>query len=203
MLDTRGPRANATTSAKPTPPQTRLMTVTDQVRFDSRGQFCSEIWARFLAQNCGANLAPTSKERTVRSLEVGATSCPTIWAQLWFSAFGHPSTAHRPKVDPSAWHADTTSHAVGDGGVGEDGCATKAKAAHTRKHNMKLCEGTTLTPLRSTEKPSHIDAQLMMVIMLMMMMMAEVVLASEHNTYYVHTHVCDCECQTQATPMPL
>ena len=49
------------------------MTVTDQVRFDSRGQFCSEIWARFLAQNCGANLAPTSKERTVRSLEVGAT----------------------------------------------------------------------------------------------------------------------------------
>ena len=88
------------------------MTVTDQVRFDSRGQFCSEIWARFLAQNCGANLAPTSKERTVRSFEVGATSCLTIWAQLWLSTFMLiSSTAHGAKVDPSTCHADSAAYA--------------------------------------------------------------------------------------------
>ena len=53
LFDTRGPRANATTNAIPTPPQTRLMAVPDQVRFHPGGQFCFEIWARFLAQNCG------------------------------------------------------------------------------------------------------------------------------------------------------
>ena len=59
---------------------------------------------------------------------------------------------------------------VGDGDAGKGGGPMKPGAAHTRKHNMILCEGTTLTTLQRREQSTHIHGQLMMVIMVMTMM---------------------------------